>query len=136
MEHQLHPASTQADPWEAGPPRSKSEALRCDICRRRIGSTVSYLEETGDVPEPRQSWVLCEECNDAVHQQMESAPLRTPLRLRIAVGIVATERTPAARRTQGARFSDTAWIKFFFWLFLITMLVHLGVIVAIAGIIK
>jgi hypothetical protein len=52
------------------------------------------------------------------------------------VGLVASERTPEARRVQMGQLSDTAWMKLFFWLFFITMLVHLAVIVAIAGIIK
>ena len=136
MEHQLPAASADAGPWETQSPRLKSDALRCDICRRRLGTTVSYLEETGDVPEPRQSWVLCEACDAAVHEQMNLTPIRSPLRLRVAVGVVATERTPEARRANRGQMSDAAWMKFFFWLFLITMLVHLGVIVAIAGIIK
>lgn len=136
MEHQLHPPRAHAGSREAGPPRTKAEALRCDICKRRIGNTVSYLEETGDVPEPRQSWMLCEQCNAAVHEQMDTSPIRTALRLRIAVGIVSTERTPEARHARVGQLSETAWMKFFFWLFLITMLVHLAVIVAIAGIIK
>ncbi len=88
------------------------------------------------MPEPRLSWVLCEECNAAVHEQMDLVPIRSPLRLRVAVGVVSTERTPEARRARLGQMSDTAWMKLFFWLFLITMLVHLGVIVAIAGIIK
>lgn len=136
MDHQLHTGSAHAGPHEVGLPRPKAEALRCDICRKRLGQTISYLEETGDVPEPRQSWTLCEECSAAVHEQMASSPVRSPLRLRIAVGIVATERTPAARRANMGQMSDSSWMKLFFWLFLITMIVHLAVIVAIAGIVK
>lgn len=136
MDHQLHTGSAHAGPLDAGVPRPTSEALRCDICRKRLGQTISYLEETGDVPEPRQSWVLCEECSTAVHEQMNDAPLRSPLRLRVAVGIVSTERTPAARRAQRGQMSDSSWMKLFFWLFLITMIIHLAFIVAIAGIVK
>ena len=97
---------------------------------------VAFLEETGDVPEPRHSWALCHECNEAVHRQLERSPVQSPVRLRVAVGLVASERTPEARRVQMGQLSDTAWMKLFFWLFFITMLVHLAVIVAIAGIIK
>jgi hypothetical protein len=32
--------------------------------------------------------------------------------------------------------TDEGWTKVFFWLFAITMLIHLAVIVAIAGLIK
>lgn len=136
MEHQLHAGSAHAGPHSVGAPRPNAEALRCDICRKRLGETLSYLEETGDVPEPRQSWVLCEECSAAVHEQMDSAPVRSPLRLRVAVGVVSTERTPEARRAHRGQMTDSSWMKLFFWLFLITMLIHLAVIVAIAGIVK
>jgi hypothetical protein len=67
---------------------------------------------------------------------MESSPVRSPLRLRIAVGIVATDRTPAVRRARFGQLSDRSWMWLFFWLFLITMLIHLAIIVAIAFIIK
>jgi hypothetical protein len=136
MDHSLHAKRAQVAPEDAGASAVRAETLRCDICRRRVGSTISYLEETGDVPDPRQSWVLCTECSDAVHEQMERAPVRSPLRLRVAVGIVSTERTPAARHAQFGQLSDTSWLKVFFWLFFITMLVHLAIIVAIAGIVK
>lgn len=136
MDHFLHARSAQAAPEDAGTPNVRTETLRCDICERRLGATISYLEETGDVPGPRQSWVLCTECSDAVHAQMERTPIRSPLRLRVAVGVVSTERTPTARRVRIGQLSDTSWMKVFFWLFLITMLVHLAVIVVIAGIAK
>ena len=128
--------SAHAAPEDAGMLRISADTLRCDICKRRLGSTISYLEETGDVPAPRQSWVLCQECSEAVHEQVERSPVRSSLRLRVAVGIVATERTPTARRVRLGQLSDTAWLKVLFWLFLITMLIHLAIIVAIAGIVK
>jgi hypothetical protein len=67
---------------------------------------------------------------------MERAPVRSPLRLRIAIGVVSTERTPSARRMRRGQSSETSVIKVLVWLFLITMLVHLAIIVAIAGIAK
>jgi hypothetical protein len=123
-------------PYGADTATTEAGPLRCGICSRRLGSSVYFVEETGDVPEPRGSWVLCHACNDAVHEQLEASPVRSPLRLRIAVGLVATDRTPAARRARFGQLSDRSWIKLLFWLFLITMLVHLAVLVAIAGIIK
>jgi hypothetical protein len=41
--------------------------------------------------EPR-SWLLCADCAVAVREEVERADLRTPLRVRIAVGIVALQR--------------------------------------------
>lgn len=114
----------------------QSGALRCAICARRLGNAICYLEETGDVPPPRQSWMLCTTCNDAVKQQMALAPVRSPIRLRVAIGMVATERTPAARRARRGQLTDTSWYKLLFWAFLLAMLIHLALIVALAGIIK
>lgn len=88
------------------------------------------------MPLPRQEWVLCQACNDAVKQQMSQAPVHSPIRLRVAVGLVATERTPAARRARRGQLSDISWYKLLFWGGLIAMLVHLALIVAIAGIAK
>ncbi len=135
MEQGLYMGNTTVDPREAGG-RAEVETLRCDICRRRLGQTICYAEETGDVPEPRRSWALCNECNDAVHEQMERSPVRSSLRLRVAVGLVATERTPEARRGRMGMLTDEGWAKVFLWLFPITMLIHLAIIVAIAGFFK
>jgi len=136
MEHSVQAGDSPGAPRGAGTATIDAGALRCSICSHRLGSSVYFVEETGDVPEPRGSWTLCRACNDAVHEQLEASPVRSPLRLRIAVGLVATDRTPAARRARFGQLSDRSWMKLFFWLFLITMLVHLAVIVAIAGIIK
>lgn len=115
---------------------TQPDALRCAICARRLGKAICYLEETGDVPPPRQSWMLCTACNDAVKQQMAEVPVQSPIRLRVAIGVVSTERTPAARRARRGQLTDKSWFKLFFWGALITMLVHLALIVAIAGIAK
>ena len=121
---------------DAEPVVGRTGDIRCDICTHRVGKNICYVEETGDVPEPRGSWVLCAECNNAVHEELRRSPVRGEARLRVAVGMVATVRTPSARRANFGQMSDRAWFKLFFWLFLITMLVHLAIIVAIAGIIK
>lgn len=133
MDHRLFAESSYAGPQEVDIAEHRAEALHCSICQRRLGMSLFFLEETGDVPEPRQSWALCEACNEAVHEQMAHSSVRTPVRLRVAVGIVATERTPEARRGRLGELSDAGWAKLFFWLFPITMLIHLAVIVAVAG---
>lgn len=105
---------------------------RCAICQRRLGRSIHFLEETGDVPEPRQSWALCETCNSAVREQMRLAPVKSDLRLRVAVGLVATERTPAARRANFGQLTDSHWESLLFWAFLLFMLAHLALIVIVA----
>ena len=121
---------------ETMPPEPDSEPRapnRCSICKRRLGQWMFFVEETGDVPEPRGSWVLCAACNEAVHIQMETSPLQSPLKLRIAVGLVASERTPEARRASFGMLTDESWVKVFLWLLPITMLIHLAIIVLIAN---
>lgn len=107
---------------------------RCAICERRLGNSIHFLEETGDVPEPRQSWALCDACNDAVREQMRLSPVRGSLRLRVAIGLVATERTPASRRARFGQLNDQHWERLLFWAFLTFMLLHLALIVIIAQI--
>jgi hypothetical protein len=109
---------------------------RCAICRRRLGRSIHFLEETGDVPGPRQSWALCDSCNDAVREQMRQSPVRGSLRLRIAIGLVATQRTPAARRARFGQLTDQRWESLLFWAFLLFMLAHLALIVFVAYIAK
>jgi hypothetical protein len=105
---------------------------RCAICQRHLGRSIHFLEETGAVPEPRQSWALCDACNSAVRDQMRLSSLRGDLRLRVAIGLVATERTPAARRARFGQLSDQRWEALLFWTFLLFMLAHLAIIVFVA----
>ncbi len=109
---------------------------RCAICQRRLGGSIHFLEETGAVPEPRQSWALCGACNDAVRERIRQSPMRGDLRLRVAVGLVAAERTPTARRTRLGELSDRRWEALLFWAFLLAMLGHLVLIVVVASIAK
>jgi hypothetical protein len=135
MDHMLWSADGVANPDAAGERDVAPERLRCAICRRRLGDAVTYLEETVDQDaEQRLSWVLCEECSDAVKQQMAQAPIRSPMRLRVAIALVSTERTPAARRMKRGQLTDAGWTKLLFWTFVLAMLAHLAVIVFVAGI--
>ena len=129
---------TQLSTYAQGttPPESDAEASaprRCSICKRRLGQWMFFVEETGDVPDPRGSWVLCAACNEAVHIQMELSPVQSPVKLRVAVGLVAAERTPEARRARFGMLTDESWVKVFLWLLPITMLIHLAIIVLIAN---
>lgn len=72
--------------------------LHCAICEHRLGKTFRRLDEGAYVPDSGQSWALCAKCYQAVQRQIAAAPVRSPLRVRVAVGIVASERTPAARQ--------------------------------------
>jgi hypothetical protein len=89
--------------------------------------------EPEGVPEPRQQWTLCKRCHEALLVQMRRSPVRTPLRLRIAMGLVAAERSPQAYYVAPRRqLSDRTWIVVLAWGFGIAMILHLILIVMLA----
>lgn len=109
----------------------KRRAVRCSICRRRTWKA-TRVEEPPGVPEPRQTWMLCNRCNAALLVEMERSPVLSPLRLRIAIGLVAAERSPDAYAPTRRPFDDRTWILVMAWGFGIAMLLHLVLIVMIA----
>jgi hypothetical protein len=106
----------------------------CSICNNRIWFGPIRIREPEGVPEPRLTWVLCTECHGALLDEVRRSPIRTPLRLRIAVGIVAAERWPYGypTKTQQAA-SDRRVVLFMAISFIVAMLLHLVLIVMIAG---
>lgn len=112
---------------------SSGGSVECSICHRRLKGTVRYVEETGDVPGPRQSWTFCAACDEAVRNEVESSPVRTAVRLRVAVGVVAAVRTPMARRLRwGASLTDEQWLRILMWGFIVGFIVHTLVMILIA----
>jgi len=63
---------------------------------------------------------------------MLRSPIRTPLRLRIAIGLVAAERSPHTYATSRTPLSDRSWIVILAWGFGIAMILHLILIVMLA----
>ena len=107
---------------------------RCSICTGRLkGGAVPLMEPEG-VPEPRQSWILCNDCYQVLVIEMRRSPVRTPLRLRIAMGLVASERWPQSPSSYRSILNDRKWILFIAWGFVVAMLFHLVLIVMIAAI--
>jgi hypothetical protein len=107
----------------------------CSVCTCRIPLEAIAVSEPEGAPEPRQSWVLCRECYRALLSEMSRSPLRSPLRLRIAIGLVAAERRPASAPIVKPlrRFvHDHRAIMFIAWTLIIGMLLHLLLIVALA----
>lgn len=90
--------------------------------------------EPEGVPEPRRSWILCNDCYQVLLIEMRRSPVRTPLRLRIAMGLVATERWPQSHSSYRSTLNDRKWILFIAWGFVVAMLFHLVLIVMIAAI--
>lgn len=117
-----------------GPRRQRRRVVtHCSICNGRIWFHPLRVTEPEGVPEPRLTWALCKPCYHALVNEMRISPVRSPLRLRVAVGIVASERWPQAYPTRvRTYFADRKWLIFIAVGFIIAMLVHLALIVAIA----
>ena len=105
---------------------------RCSICARRTWFDPIFLMEPEGAPEPRYSWVLCKDCYGALLSEMRRSPVRSPLRLRVAIGIVASERWDQAYPGSRTSDSDHRLILFIAWGFVTFMLIHLMIIVMLA----
>lgn len=105
---------------------------RCSICRRHTRFSTTLLTEPAGVPEPRQTWTLCKRCHAALQIEMYRSPVLSPLRLRIAIGIVAAERSPDAYAPTRKPFNDHTLILVMAWGFVAFMLLHLVLIVMLA----
>ena len=102
---------------------------RCSISMRLIWLQLIILNEPLEAPEPRQEWVLCKHCYEALLVELRRSSISSPLRLRIAIGLVAAERSPKAYtnknselREQQAFQREFAW---FTWLLVLFTLLHL-----------
>jgi hypothetical protein len=73
--------------------------IRCSICTSFIWFHSIALTEPTGAPEPRHEWVLCKPCHEALLLEMQRSSIRSPARLRIAMGLVAAERSPTAYNT-------------------------------------
>lgn len=114
--------------------RNRRRTTFCSVCDNRIWFGPIHISEPEGVPEPRLSWVLCKECHGALLAEVRGSPVRSPLRLRIAMGLIASERWPHAYPTPARQYlSDHRWIVFIGLGIFIAMLLHLVLIVLIAG---
>lgn len=112
------------------------ERQRCAICSRRLGRPHWYLEEAGDENEPPRSWLVCGRCHAAVERELQRADLRTPQRLSIAIGVVASEH--ASRRHWGYpgswdQLSDRELERLLLWSFLVAFAVHALAFIAVTA---
>jgi hypothetical protein len=112
---------------------TRKRIASCAICTRRIWLHPVHVIEPEDVPAIRLSWVLCRRCYQFLLLELRRSSLESPLRLRIAMGMVASEYWPHAYPTRmRAYISDRRWIVFIATGFIIAMLVHLALIVMVA----
>jgi hypothetical protein len=114
--------------------QKRRTATSCSVCTRRIWFDPIYIQEPEGVPVPRTSWLLCKECHGVFLTEFRRSPVRSPLRLRIAMGLIAAERSPHAYPNRvSEHISDHRWIVFIALGTFIAMLLHLALIVMIAG---
>lgn len=114
MDRKLHPHSLT---FEA---QQQAVRRRCSICQRRLANTAYFLTEDDDAPEPQQSWLLCVNCNSAVQAELARSELRSAVRTRVAVGLVASQRSPERRpkwwqERYWEELDDASWNHFIIW---------------------
>ncbi len=66
----------------------------CSICTSVVWFHPIMLKEPVEAPEPHCEWILCKRCHEALLVEMQRSTLRSPVRLRVAIGLVAAERSP------------------------------------------
>ncbi len=110
---------------------------RCSICTSFIWFHPIALEEPVGAPEPRREWVLCKPCHQALLVEMDRSSIRSPARLRIAMGLVAAERSPKAYnmstpvREQQEFQREFAWVVRLLILFTLWHLVIFVILLAV-----
>jgi hypothetical protein len=111
--------------------------VRCSICTSWVWFRPVELKELVGGPEPLRKWVLCKPCHEAILAEMRRSPLRSPARLRVAIGLVAAERSPGAYgskthiREQQAFQREFAWAMWLVALFALFHVVILFILLAV-----
>ena len=113
--------------------------LRCSVCTSFIWFHSIALKEPIEAPEPRHEWLICKPCHNALLVEMSRSIIHSPIRLRIAMGLVAAERSPNAytmntqMREQREFQRQFAW---FVWLMILFFLLHLVIFVILLAVPK
>lgn len=92
------------------------------------------MMEPVEAPEPRQYWVLCNPCHEALQAEIRRSTVRSGARLRIAVGLVAAERSPRAysqKTSSSAQQQFQREFAWFTWALILFALLHLVVLLII-----
>lgn len=105
---------------------------RCSICTNFIWLRPIVLKDPVEAPEPRGKWVLCRSCYEAllVEMRRSSMSIHSPNRLRVAMGLVAAERSP---RVYNVNAQQTFQREFMWgmWLIILFALMHAVIFVII-----
>jgi hypothetical protein len=113
--------------------------IRCSICTSFIWFHPIALKEPVEAPEPRHEWVLCTSCHEALLVEMRRSTIRSPARLRIAMGLVAAERSPKAYPMSALHSEQREFQReftWFVWLLFLFGLLHLVILVILLAVPK
>lgn len=102
--------------------RAWYKPVRCSVCTNFIWFHPTVLAEPVTGPEPHRSWILCKPCYKLLLVEMSRSSIRSPARLRIALGLVAAERSPSAYNTEVREAREFALAM---WLLALFGLLHL-----------
>ena len=107
--------------------------IRCSICAFYVWPRPPALKEPIEAPEPRREWILCSYCYKALLNEMRRSSLSSSVRLRVAIGLVAAERSPYAyyMSEQRAFQREFSWIVWALVLFTVFHLIILVILFAI-----
>jgi hypothetical protein len=87
----------------------------CSICTSVVWFHHVALKEPVEAPEPRYEWVLCKPCHEALQVELRRSSLRSLTRLRVAIGLVAAERSPNAYNINPQMREQQAFQREFVW---------------------
>jgi hypothetical protein len=113
--------------------------IRCSICTSFIWFRPIVLKEPVGAPEPRYEWVLCKPCHEALLVEIRRSSLRSPVHLRIAIGLVAAERSPKAYQMGTPVLEQWEFQREFTWavrLLILFALLHLVIFVILLAVPK
>lgn len=99
--------------------------VRCSVCMGFIWFRPIVLAESAVESEPDHSWMLCKPCYKLFLVEINRSSVRSPARLRIALGLVAAERSPSAynlERSADREFARAMWLLAFFGLLHLVLL--------------
>ena len=80
------------------------------------------LKESAEAPEPHLEWILCKPCYKALLAEMRRSSIRSSVRLRVAIGLVAAERSPQAHTISTANREQEDFERELAWAFRLMIL--------------
>ncbi len=87
----------------------------CSICTSAVWFHPVEIKEPVEAPEPHHEWLLCKPCHEALLVEMRRSSLRSSTRLRIAMGLVAAERSPRVYNRSPHMHERQAFQREFAW---------------------